>query len=207
MRNIPEIILLMGFGVFLFTAIITWVKTIRLGHIDPVRSRGRIPGAMYYSMTGAMSPFKKETALLHLPTYIIGILFHLGSFFGFGLLILSFFTIDLPQAILYGSALFLTATALSGIALFLKRIFNSRLRQLSHPDDYVSNILVTGFHVIAALSLLHDMTSLFHIYSGILFFYIPVGKLRHIIYFILARLHLAIEFGKKGIWPPGRHST
>ena len=42
-------------------------------------------GAIIYSFTGAMSPNKKESSFLHMPTYLAGIIYHLGTFMAFAL--------------------------------------------------------------------------------------------------------------------------
>ncbi len=176
------------------------VRTAKTG--DFAAPKGKALPAVFYSLTGAMSPLKKESAYLHLPTYIMGILYHLGIFFSFFWLVMQFFQIGLPQPMVYGSA------ALCGIIILIKRMVNPKLRYFSCPDDYFSNVLVSGFLALNAASLLYNlMIPVLFTYSGILFLYIPLGKLRHAIYFVTTRIYLGLFYGRRGVWPVDRRKS
>jgi hypothetical protein len=56
---------------------------------------------------------------------------------------------------------------------------------------------------IAALAVV-GMVPAFMIYASALLLYIPLGKLRHAIYFPLARVELGAHFGKRGVWGSGK---
>lgn len=183
--------------------IFQFVRAIFSGrNTDFSKAIGKPTPAVIYSLTGAMSPAKKETAYLHLPTYTAGIFFHLGIFLSFIILGLNFFNVELNE---WGSMIGILMFMISGfcgIMIFAKRIINGRLRRLSYPDDYFSNMLVTGFQLICLVSLIHsEWQAYLFIYGSILFLYIPFGKLKHIVYFFAARVHLGIFFGKRGVWP------
>ena len=126
-----------------------------------------------------------------------------GIFLSFILLIFSFFKI-LPVGIfqLLISA-FLILTVLSGLFILIKRFTVLKLRILSNPDDYISNILVTAFQGVTALYLIigQPVGYLYYITTAALLLYLPVGKLKHLIYFFAARYHLGIFFGRRGVWP------
>jgi hypothetical protein len=80
------------------------------------------------------------------------------------------------------------------------------MRRLSNGDDFLSNLLVTVFQILTLFSLwIPGMIPFYFIYSGILFVYIPLGKLRHLLYFFAARFYLGWFYGKRGVWPPARH--
>ena len=198
-------ILLAGFVFFILNAFYHVTLLLRRIHDDLSEPKGSISKGVAYSLTAAMIPNKKETAYLHMPTYAAGIIYHLGSFLAFAWLIPLFFGLKLPGLIKNVSIGLLLLSSLCGIAILLKRIVNSKLRNLSVPDDYFSNALVTGFQMLSAFVLLLNFldTALF-IYAAVLFFYIPVGKLRHIIYFIPARIYLGWFYGKRGVWPSRR---
>ena len=56
-------------------------RIISLGNSpEYARRAGHVGKAVRYAFTGAMSPKVKESAYLHLPTYLAGILYHLGTF-------------------------------------------------------------------------------------------------------------------------------
>jgi len=172
---------------------------------DYAEAKGKIIPAVFYSFTGGMSPFRKETANKHWPTYIAGIIFHIGIFLSFGWLVLYIIDISLPAYLTEFSKIFLTISIISGLGILLKRMLLSKMRYFSCPDDYFSNIIVTVFQIFSLTALINP-DNIFKIYiaAGIIFIYLPFGKLRHAVFFILTRFHLGKFFGKRGVWPPGR---
>ncbi|HNW72525.1 MAG: hypothetical protein PHP04_02860 [Bacteroidales bacterium] len=179
-------------------------RLIRLGSpVDYATPGVKTGPAIAYSFTGAMSPVKKESAYLHLPTYTAGILFHLGSFLSMIILAVHLFSPIITGFLSWPVAVFLFASGTCGISILVKRIIKSSLRNLSSPDDYLSNILVTLFQLATALSLILPAAGpVYFVVSAILFFWFPVGKLRHALYFFAARYHLGLFYGRRGVWPP-----
>jgi len=180
------------------------IRLIRLGKPpDHSQKKGNIRRAVRYSFTGAMSPAKKESAFLHLPTYTAGILFHLGSFAGLALFIITLFGLSAGSPLDLFLVVFFLITATCGSAILIKRIVNYKLRALSNPDDFVSNALVTGFQLVTALMLTNPaVLPAYFVTAGILLFYLPLGKLKHTVYFFAARYHLGFFYGWRGVWPP-----
>jgi nitrate reductase gamma subunit len=191
---------------FVVFALGAWYRIFRAfprpGSAGLARIRGDAPRAVLYSLGSAMLPWKKETAHRHLVSYALGVAFHGGVSLGFAWLVLKFFGVDLGGALEGISALLLLVAALAGLALLIKRIITPDMRYFSNPDDYFSNIIVTGFLILAAAALRYEtLTSPLFIYSGLLLLYIPIGKLRHSIYFVLARVYLGLFYGRRGVWP------
>jgi nitrate reductase gamma subunit len=176
----------------------------RPGSRSLAAGRGDIPPAVLYSLTAAMMPWNKETARLHLRSYVLGIAYHTGILLGFLWLVLLFFRVNLPGALVAASVLLLGLSAICGVALLMKRAATPAMRYFSNPDDYFSNLMATGFVVLtgAALRSSETVPALF-VYAGILLLYVPVGKLRHAIYFGPARVYLGIFYGWRGVWPGG----
>ena len=163
---------------------------------------GSFKSALIYSFTGAMSPLKKETAYLHFPTYTAGIFFHVGTFLSFILLVFHFFSLRIPEWLIYTSIILLIISTVSGLSLFIKRLLKHALSGLSTPDDYLSNLLVTGFHFISIINLVWDsLHPYLFVFATLLFLYIPIGKLRHTVYFFTSRIHLAFFYGRLGVCP------
>lgn len=179
-------------------------RLIRLGSPANYANPGvRTGSAIAYSFTGAMNPAKKESAFLHLPTYTAGILYHLGSFVSVLILILNLLIPITAGSGFWLLSIFLFVSGICGLAILIKRIVKPSLRSLSNPDDYLSNLLVTLFQLTTALSLIIPTARpVYFIVSAILFFWFPVGKLRHAVYFFAARYHLGLFFGRRGVWPP-----
>lgn len=158
---------------------------------------------MPYAFVGAMSPAKKESAFLYLPTYVAGIIYHLGTFTALVLFFFIAFKLHAGTTLASIISAFLAVSGLCGFGILIKRIVKSQMRELSNPDDYISNLLVSVFHWVSALVLLSDtMLPVYFVISGLLFLYIPLGKLKHTIYFFAARYHLGFFFGRRGVWPP-----
>jgi nitrate reductase gamma subunit len=90
----------------------------------------------------------------------------------------------------------------SGFFILIKRLSLSKLRNLSNPDDYISNFLVTIFQVATILLLLTGQKAEFqhNIIASILLLYLPLGKLKHVVYFFAARYQLGLFFGRRGVW-------
>jgi nitrate reductase gamma subunit len=167
-------------------------------------SRGDESRAVIYSLSGAMLPWRKETASRHFVSYAMGIGYHAAVFLSFIWLVLVFFHVGLPQVLRTLSILLIALGALCGLGLLLKRILTPEMRYFSNPDDYFSNLIVTGFLVLTAMALRTEgLVPAYLIYSGVLYLYIPVGKLRHAIYFVLARVYLGLFYGRRGVWPAG----
>ena len=179
-------------------------RLVRMGNpMDFSKKRGNTGKAITYSFSGAMSPVKKESAFLHLPTYTAGIFYHLGTFAGMIILVFALFGIFPSNSIKFILVIFLSITGISGASILIKRWVNYRLRALSNPDDFISNILVTAFQLSTALMLTNvSVLPFYFVISGILLLYLPLGKLKHTVYFFAARYHLGIFYGWRGVWPP-----
>jgi hypothetical protein len=176
----------------------------RKGASGLAEARGDEARAVLYSLSGAMMPWKKETAKGHFFSYAMGITYHTGIFLSFIWLFLIFFNIGLPEVLRTLSSLVIAIGALSGLGLLVKRALTPEMRYFSNPDDYFSNLLVSGFLVLTVLLLRYQGPKpAYLIYSGVLYLYIPVGKLRHSIYFGLARVYLGLFYGRRGVWPAG----
>ncbi|MFH1004183.1 MAG: hypothetical protein V1781_01590 [Bacteroidota bacterium] len=199
-------ILVSGFLIFILSAILIFIKVFvnkRITDITPVK--GNVKAAILYSFTKAMSPLSKESAYLHLPTYIAGMIFHIGTFLCFFWLIILFFNIYVNIWVLYISVLSICIAVVCGISILIKRIVKVNLRRLSNTDDYFSNLVVVGFQIITTISLLWNLAiPILFIYGALLFIYIPIGKIKHTIYFFSSRIYLGIYYGRRGVWPTKR---
>lgn len=169
-------------------------------------------GGVRYAFTTAMLPEHKESAYLHLPTYIAGVLYHIGialSFVAFAWILVSWrFPVSLPAMAgeIAGGILLITTTC--GFLILLKRIFSAEMRFLSTPDDYVSNGLVTAMQLLTALYLLSVPVLLpYSLVMTLLLLWLPFGKTKHVLYFFFARWHLGYFYGRRGTWPVPKNCT
>ena len=184
-----------------------FIRLIRLGKPkDFSQKSGNVSQAIAYSATKAMVDHK-ESAFLHLPTYFAGIVYHIGTFVS--LLLFVFFLINtalnlvLPSWLGWILMLGLCISTLCGFSLFVKRIVLKKMRNLSHADDYISNLLVTVFHLMTAYMLFCTCVEMYYyLLVSILLLYMTVGKLKHVVYFFAARYHLGFFYGWRNVWPP-----
>ncbi len=193
-----------AFALCLMICLWHFLRLIRLGKpTDYASPAGSVPRGVSYAFTAGMSPKKKESAFLHLPTYVAGMVFHLGIFFSIFMYLLMIFYIPEPGSLIRVlAAAFLAVGALCGIGILIKRFAKPLLRNLSNPDDYISNILVSLCQATLALFLaVPSAAPAFWIVTAILWLYFPIGKLKHAVYFFAARYHLGFFYGRRGVWP------
>ncbi|WLT31647.1 hypothetical protein [Geothrix sp. PMB-07] len=169
------------------------------GSRQPFAAAAGDPAAgIRYAFTGAMSPGAKESVREHLPSYGLGLAFHGGIFTAFALLALRLAEFGVPRSLWLGARALLVLGVVGGLGLLLKRLLKAELRGLSRPDDVVSNLLATGF---VALALIPGPAWL--VSAILLLVYTPLGKIRHCLFFFVARSHFGAFFGRRGVFPPG----
>jgi hypothetical protein len=168
---------------------------------NPAPALGKAGSGIAYSFTGAMSPSKKESAYMHLPTYTAGLIFHIGLFSAILFLFIMLIGTSLPDWLSKVFLVVFAAGSLCGSGILIKRIFSPILKSISNADDFISNIMVTGFQLVSALVAWNtDFIDVLFIYSFVLAVYIPLGKLRHSFYFFSSRIALGIYYGTRGVW-------
>lgn len=190
--------------------LVHFVKIVRLGAPkDKSEPSGSVKEGVIYANTRAMMPTEKESAYLHIPSYAVGMLFHIGLFCSLLLFVLFFFpcfnswiaescwrwVFAIPPAI----------GTVCGLILFFRRLFSKDLKVLSMPDDFISCFLVTLFLLMTMLNLLLPaigaVNTIYYICSILLLLYLPLGKLRHVVYYFAARYHLGFFYGWRNVWP------
>jgi len=180
------------------------IRIIKNGNpVDYSQKTGDLGSAIKYAYTGAMSPTKKESAYLHLPTYTAGLLYHMATFSSIFLFIIFLTGLKITGLISYIFLAILMIGGISGLGILIKRIVKPQLRYLSNPDDYISNLLVTLVQfATAAILLFPEFSIWYYIMVSMLLLYLPLGKLKHTVYFFAARYHLGFFYGWRGVWPP-----
>ena len=198
-----RIISLIAFLICFISLAYHLIRLIKLGSPkDFSVKRGNLKSAITYSFVGGMNPLKKESAYLHLPTYTAGILYHIGTFISIAVFFLFLFHISFTYTIQWILICLLIASSVCGLGIFLKRITLKKLRFLSNPDDFISNILVTAFQIFTLIVLIKEIFAPYYfICVALLLLYLPLGKLKHSLYFFAARYHLGYFYGWRGIWP------
>jgi len=164
--------------------------------------KGNLSHGITYAFTQGMMPWAKESTRIHMLAYLRGIGFHVGIFTAIGTVIISPFWGTLPS--LLSMTLFwvlMLGTAL-GAAGGVMRIVEHNLRGLSLPDDHFAVWLTTLFIVVTGLALLKEAFVIpMYIISAITFVYVPLGKIRHCLYFFFSRIFFGKFFGRRAVFP------
>jgi hypothetical protein len=167
------------------------------------RAAGSPTAGVVYAFGPGMSPTAKESAREHLPTYFGGVGYHLGVFAGLAFLLMLGSGIGYGGTVLRVLQVLTLAGALCGVGLLVKRLLHPHLRGLSCPDDYVANLLTTGFAGFAfAASVFPALQPAFLAESALLLLYLPLGKIKHCFFFLTTRYYLGAHFGRRGTFPP-----
>jgi nitrate reductase gamma subunit len=201
---------------------VIWFRTKSFGkRILFAKAAGSTMGGAAYAFTVGLLPWTKESVRENLPSYAMGIAFHLGLLTSFVMLaahilqavcpaceVPSFFQITIITTVI--PVILMAIGVVSGVSLFVKRLINPVLRGISCPDDYISNFLVTSAIALALLQALmpSDWVSRLWVVSAIvLFAFIPLGKIRHCLFFFSTRYHLGAFFGRRGCMPPSKTNS
>ncbi len=157
-----------------------------------------------YAFTRGMAPWAKESVMLNLPSYGAGMVFHAGVITALGLLLMVLTGERLTGFALWPVRLLTLAGTLAGCGLLGKRLVHGQLRGLSCPDDFVSNLLCTGFLLLAcAATFSPRLAGPWLAEALLLLVYAPLGKVRHCFFFFTTRYHFGAFFGRRGTFPPG----
>jgi len=206
---------LLRFGVissFLFAIIslsILALKTFSFGKKTLyAKPRGAAKKGVLYAFGRGMLPWEKESSSKHLPTYVSGMLYHAGIFAALFYLLSLIFSLELSNLFIYLLRFLFFLGYLGGFTLLFKRIFLPTMRKISCPDDFAANTIVDLFLIFAFVhTYLVRATPLFYLVAIVMFLYIPVGKIRHCIFFFYARILFGLFYGRRGVLPPKTHKT
>ena len=155
-----------------------------------------------YAFTAGMMPWAKESTRLHMIAYLRGIGFHVGIFTALGAVAVSPFWGALPALVSVSLFWVLLTGALLGAAGGVMRLAEHNLRGLSLADDHFAVWLTTVFIGMTALGLiLPAVRPAMYLIAGLTLIYIPLGKIRHCLYFFFSRTFFGKFFGRRAVYP------
>jgi hypothetical protein len=159
-----------------------------------------------YALGAGLLPWAKESTRLHRAAYLAGIVYHAGIFAGVASTAFLLLDFHLSAGVWSALRLVMSLGLACGLGLLAKRIARPIARTLSHPDDYAANALVDLFVAAAvAATRLPAARPLLYCVSIALALYLPVGKLRHCVFFFYSRILFGRSFGRRGVLPPAHH--
>jgi hypothetical protein len=203
--TLPSVLLLVAFAVALVSFAVLRLRLGRRVAAPFAPPRASAAAGVRYAFTTAFLPWAKESAREHLPSYLAGIVFHLGVFAALGWLALSLLSVAPPAAAAHAIAVVLVAGLACGLGLLAKRRRNSTLRAVSTPEDVAANLLVDA--VLAAgiaAALRPALLPAFQLAGAALLLYAPLGKLRHMLFLLTSRRYWGMYFGRRGVRPAPR---
>ena len=172
------------------------------GRRDFSRRAGRPGWGVLYNFTIAMLAGHKETARLHPVEFAAGILFHLGVFAALAEVTVLLVTGVAPPWFIV-PRLLAASGAIAGLGLFVRRVRSPLLRKLSTPDDYLAVLATCGLLGLATFLFPGPASGAPLLgYAALIFLYIPLGKLRHAVFFFAARGDYGRRLGHRGVYPP-----
>jgi hypothetical protein len=170
------------------------------GRVDRSVAAGDPARGVRYAFTVAMLPRHKETVRLHPLEFTLGLLLHAGALPALLGAALAAAAPGAGLAVLAALRPLFALALVSGLALLARRVFSTRLRALSIPDDYLAIAATCGLLACAW----RGSAPLRLAYAGALFLYLPLGKLRHAVFFFAARGDLGRRLGRRGVYPAPR---
>lgn len=198
-----QLFVLAGLTAGLFGIYIRYAETKRRAlPADRSPLKGDISRGIQYAFTTGMMPWAKESTRIHMVAYLRGIGFHLGIFAAIGAVSISPFWESLPPFL--SGALFwvLMLGALLGAAGGIMRMLENNLRGLSLPDDHFAVWLTTLFIATTGLAVISEAFMIpMYLVSAVTFVYIPLGKIRHCLYFFFSRIFFGKFFGRRAVFP------
>jgi nitrate reductase gamma subunit len=164
--------------------------------------KGSPTRAVHYALTQGMLPWEKESTRTHGVAYVRGIIFHVGIFSALAVLLAEPWWASLPAWLRLGAAGLLALGALLGAAGGVARGTERNLRSLSTPDDHFAVWFISIWVAGGALALyLPAFAVAFNLLSALALAYVPLGKVRHCLYFFFSRIFFGRFFGRRAVLP------
>ena len=202
---IAQLLALAGLIAGLFGIYLRYAETKRRAlPADRSPIKGNVSHGIAYAFTTGMLPWAKESTRIHMIAYLRGIGFHIGIFTAIGAVIISPFWGYLPPLLSWTLFWVLTLGAFLGTAGGVMRIVEHNLRGLSLPDDHFAVWLTTLFITVTGLAVVNEAFLIpMYVVAAMTFVYIPLGKIRHCLYFFFSRTFFGKFFGRRAVFPHG----
>lgn len=162
--------------------------------------RGRERDGLAYAFGRGLAPWAKEGGRHHLLVYVAGVIYHAGIVTSLLLALLALAGAPWPAYATGIAAPLLGVALVAGLGLLVRRVATPRLRALSSPDDFVSNFAATLLvaSALVAVGAGGSTPSLLVVLTLVLL-YAPLGKIRHCVFFFLARARFGRFIGRRGV--------
>lgn len=164
--------------------------------------------AVLYNFTTAMLPSHKESVALHPISFGAGALLHLGVFASLAAVLPTVASTAWFESLCPWIVWIASVGVAASLFLLVRRLRDGELRTISVPDDFVAAAAVGLFLCMAAAAAFGRLPlAALQVVTGLLLVYAPLGKLRHAVFFFLARVELGRRLGWRGVYPPPGEAT
>jgi nitrate reductase gamma subunit len=205
MYDLLSILTLMGFLWAITALLYQWYTAWGGGRRDFSKQSGKPIRGLIYNLTIAMLPSHKETVRLHPLKFLAGIMMHIGVFTAVLSTIVLMHIPDPSGPLSYIAAICLIFGLVAACYLLIRRITSPLLRKISSPDDHFAIIFSTAYIALSLLMHTGDLgRTTFLVFSIIYLLYFPLGKLRHALFFFVARADYGLRLGYRGLYPVSR---
>lgn len=168
--------------------------------MDRSPAKGSPQRGVFYAFTLGMAPWAKESTRRHVLAYLRGVGFHVGLFAGLAALLVSPWWSFIPSPILFFFSLITGLGALFGLVGEIMRWSERNLRALSTADDHASVVLVTLFLALTTMALINAAwLPVMYAASAVMLAYVPLGKIRHCLYFFFSRRFFGLFIGRRAV--------
>lgn len=175
------------------------------GRKDYSARAGSPSRGVLYNFAAAMSPVRKEAARFHPFKFAVGMVMHAGVAFAIVKTLVILVRPETPPVTPIPLGGFFGIAAAAASFLFLRRFFSPNLRPISNFDDYFAAFIVAIYLATASLQDFGVVSAgVFLLVGAVTAFYIPLGKLRHVLFCPVARLDLGRRLGYRGTFPATR---
>ena len=162
-------------------------------------------GGLIYNFTTAMLPAHKESVRRHPGKFAVGLAMHSGLLLALAGVILLLVAPAAGYRVLELIRWPLLVSLIAGFYLFVRRLFDADLEAMSAPDDFLAILSTCAFlALVVFLPASETGRTILFSYTAMLFLYLPLGKLRHIVFFFIARGDFGRRLGYRGVYPPAR---
>lgn len=200
---LAQVVALIGLAIAALGVGLRWRRLARRPvPVDRTPAKGNPRRGVAYALTLGMAPWSKESTRLHAVAYLRGVGFHLAVFLGLAAVAASPWWPVVSGQVRLGVAVGLAAGAILGIAGSLMRLVEVHLRTISTPDDHFAVAWVTFFLTVTSLALWDSAFSVpMYLVTALMLAYIPLGKIRHCLYFFFSRVFFGRFVGRRGVLP------
>lgn len=169
---------------------------------DRAKPKGNIGSGVLYAYTLGMLPWAKESTRRHWLAYLRGVGFHLMLFLSLALLIVSPWFAQLQFGLRGLLAILTGLGAILAFAGIVLRRVEHPLKAISTRDDFFAVFIVGLFMTTATIALINPaLTWAWWLVSAVMLVYMPLGKIRHCLYYAYSRLFFGKTIGSRGVLP------